>query len=48
MRPIALRRLPLQEAISALKTGEGSAPLPAAIKGLELSYAARAPDMGTR
>lgn len=48
MRPIALRRLPLKEALSALKTGEGSVPLNSSIKGLQMSYVAQSPDMGTR
>lgn len=48
MRPQAIRRLPLKDAIAALKTGEGSTPLPNAIKALHLSYTPQAPEMGTR
>lgn len=48
MRPVALRRLPLKEAVSALKNGEGSAPLHSSIKGLQMRYVAQAYDMGTR
>lgn len=48
MRPQAIRRLPLKEAIAALKTGQGSTPLPNTIKGLQLSYTPQAPEMGTR
>jgi len=44
----ALRRLPLREALTALKTGEGSAPLSPAVKALAFRYVAKNSENGPR
>lgn len=41
-------RIPLRQAIQALKTGEGSAPLPSAVRSLKLRHVARNAPSGPR
>jgi hypothetical protein len=44
----ALSRLPLRQALSALKSGEGSSPLPTAVRSLKLRHVARNSPPGPR